>query len=158
MLTITGGFKPHGIRPPAIISLMVISLVLAAVIEFLAQRSQRKGGLSLVETADDVSTTTTFAYMYAPTIISVIYGLTWAWIDLDARRMQPWVELSRPEGAEARDSLLLNYPFGFLAFVPIQACRRKYVVFSLSSRRIRSDPVLMVTGTGRFSSPGRPSF
>jgi hypothetical protein len=46
-------------------------------------------------------------------------------VDLDAKRLEPWFQLSKPEGAVAEDSLLLHYPFEFLAFVPISALRKR---------------------------------
>ncbi|KAH8764916.1 hypothetical protein F5883DRAFT_104271 [Diaporthe sp. PMI_573] len=61
-----------------------------------------------------------------PTTIAVLYSLLWTWIDLDVRRMQPWFELSRPHGANAEQSLLLNYHFEFLAFVPIKAWKQRH--------------------------------
>jgi hypothetical protein len=51
--------------------------------------------------------------------------MAWSWIDLDTKRLEPWFNLSNADGALASDSLLLQYPFEFLAFVPITAARRK---------------------------------
>lgn len=114
-------------RPPVMVSVIALSLVLGGVIEFLAQKSQRQGALALSKTEDDIPGAVTFGYLYAPTIISVIYSLVWAGIDLDIRRMQPWLELSRPHGATADSSLLLDYPSTFLAFVPFSAWKQKWV-------------------------------
>lgn len=50
----------------------------------------------------------------------MLYSLLWMRIDLDERRMQPWIELSRPHGANAEKPFLLSYPSEFLAFVPIE--------------------------------------
>lgn len=111
-------------QAPVLISVIVLTLTLAGAIEFLAQKSQKEGGLALTECADCHSGIVTFAALYAPTIISVLYSLLWSWIDLDIRRIQPWLELSRPDGAMADSSLLLDYPNKFLAFIPFSAWKR----------------------------------
>lgn len=111
-------------QAPVLISVIIVTLLLAGTIEFLAQRSQRQGGLALSERSDSLSGTVTFGYLYAPTVISVLYSLLWSWIDLDIRRIQPWLELSRPEGATADSSLLLDYPNTFLAFIPFSAWKK----------------------------------
>jgi hypothetical protein len=48
-----------------------------------------------------------------------------SWIDLDAKRLEPWFQLSKEGGEYSESSLLLQYPFDFLPFVPIAAFRRK---------------------------------
>ncbi|KAK3327713.1 hypothetical protein B0T19DRAFT_171893 [Cercophora scortea] len=113
-------------RAPVLVFVIVSTLAIGAIIEFLAQRSSRNGGLALSATVDEIPALVSFAYLYVPTIIAVVYSLIWTWVDLDIRRMQPWLELSRPEGAIADSSLLLDYPFEFLAFIPFSAWRRKH--------------------------------
>lgn len=106
-------------------SFITVSLALIALIEYLAQQSLKQGGLSLSASADR-STSVVIYSQYAPTIIAVLYSLVWTWIDLDIRRFQPWLELSRSEGAHGDSTLLLDYPFEFLAFIPLKAWKRKY--------------------------------
>jgi len=48
-----------------------------------------------------------------------------SWVDLDAKRLEPWFQLSKDAGAKASDSLLLQYPFDFLPIIPILAFRRR---------------------------------
>jgi hypothetical protein len=111
-------------RPPVLACFIGLSLVLVAVIEYFAQRSQREGGLSLTDNADN-SPTGVILSRYAPTVVAVMYSLIWTWIDLDIRRMQPWLELSRGDGGTAESTVLLDYPFEFLAFIPVKAGKRK---------------------------------
>ncbi|KAI3401029.1 hypothetical protein diail_734 [Diaporthe ilicicola] len=113
-------------RAPVLCAVAVISLCLAGVLEFLAQKSQRQGGLALSSSMDDIPESVNIAYLYMPTTVAVLYSLLWTWIDLDVRRMQPWFELSRSHGARAEQSLLLNYPFEFLAFVPFTAWKQRH--------------------------------
>ena len=119
------GWKPETMRTPVLFTLIAVSILLAVLIEILAQQSQRAGGLSLVKDSDSLPNVTTFAYLYVPTIVAVLYSLSWNWVDLDVKRMQPWLQLSRSGGATGKDSLFLDYPFDFVAFVPFKAAKRK---------------------------------
>jgi hypothetical protein len=67
----------------------------------------------------------TFLYLYFPTIVAVLFSIYWAWIDLETKRMEPYYQLSKENGALGKDSLLLQYPFSFLPFVPIRAFKEK---------------------------------
>jgi len=102
-----------------------ISLLIAAFIEILAQKSQSQGALVLSPSIDAIPPFATFAYLFLPTVIAVLYSLVWSWVDLDVRRMQPWLELSRKDGVSVENSLFLDYPFEFLAFVPFKAAKRR---------------------------------
>lgn len=115
-------------RPLVLGSFVVASLGLAITIEILAQKSSRQGGLALATSPDSIPSVVTFAYVALPTIFAVLYSSVWTWIDLDICRMQPWFELSRDGGALAETSLLLDYPFEFLAMVPLTAWRHRYAL------------------------------
>ena len=108
-----------------LIPFILATLALAVIIEILAQKSMRAGGLCLTPEVDATSSGVMFS-RYGPTAIAVIYSLTWTWIDLDIRRIQPWLELSRADGGTAESTLLLDYPFEFLAFIPVKAWKTKY--------------------------------
>ena len=123
----TGGWKPVAMRAPALTFLLVTTIALAVVVEFLAQKSSKQGGLALSTSEHDIPQSALFGHLYGTTIVAVTYSLLWTWIDLDIRRLQPWLELSRPDGCTAEDSLLLDYPFQFLAFIPFSAAKRRYV-------------------------------
>ncbi|PHH90666.1 hypothetical protein CDD83_2993 [Cordyceps sp. RAO-2017] len=121
-------WKPLSIRGPILGTLVVVSLLMAAATELLARRSQAHGGLALVPSlrVDDIPRSVAFAYRYVPNIVATVYGLAWSWVDLDVRRMQPWFELSKKNGASGRDTLFLDYPSQFLAFVPWTSSRRRH--------------------------------
>ncbi|KAF3927683.1 hypothetical protein ABW21_db0203401 [Orbilia brochopaga] len=65
-----------------------------------------------------------FVSQYMGTVASVIFGILLSLVDLDAKRLEPWFQLSKPDGATAKNSILLCYPFDFLAFVPFKAAKR----------------------------------
>lgn len=68
------------------------------------------------------------AYQYVPNILAVLYSLVWSWIDFDAKRMQPWFELSKPGGEIAKNSVFLDYQYDFVAWVPFKAAKRRSVL------------------------------
>ncbi|KAK1730331.1 hypothetical protein CaCOL14_004173 [Colletotrichum acutatum] len=120
------GWKPLTLSAPVLFSFAFTSFLLAVIIEILAQQSQSQGGFALSKSADDIPAFANFCYLFLPTIVAVIYSLLWSWIDLDVKRMQPWLEMSRPKGATAEKSIFLDYPYDFIAFVPIKAAKRRH--------------------------------
>lgn len=119
------GWKPLTLGAPVLFSFTFASFILAVIIEVLAQQSQQRGGLALSAAADDIPTYAKFGYLFLPTIVAVIYSLLWSWIDLDVKRIQPWLEMSKPAGAKAEHSIFLDYPYDFIAFAPFRAMRRR---------------------------------
>jgi Protein of unknown function (DUF3433) len=125
-------WKSVTLRYPVLVPFIAVSLALVTFLETLYHYSSRNGnanggGLAFAASIDELSGLVTFSYLYFPTVLAVMYSMVWNYIDLDAKRLEPWFQLSCPRGATAEDSLLLHYPFEFLAFVPFRALRRKYV-------------------------------
>ncbi|KAK7967725.1 uncharacterized protein PG986_002002 [Apiospora aurea] len=121
------GWKPWTLKAPALSCLFIITLILAAVIEYLAQKSQKQGGgLALSESPENLPPLVNLAYLYLPTIVAVVYSLAWNWVASDTKRLQPWLEMSKDGGASAKDSLLLDYPFTFFAWVPFKAASKRH--------------------------------
>ena len=55
-------------------------------------------------------------------------GVRWAAVDLYVKQLEPYFQLSKPEGATVRHSIFLNYHFGLIAFVLINAARNGCVL------------------------------
>ncbi|KAL3426519.1 hypothetical protein PVAG01_00028 [Phlyctema vagabunda] len=124
-------WKPVTLRAPVLGGFVIVSIVLIATLELLAYMSsahgnQNEGGLVFATDVDQISTFSRLLLLYLPTIIAVLYSMLWSWVDLDVKRLEPWFQLSCTDGALAKDSLLLQYPFDFLPFVPITAFQRKH--------------------------------
>jgi hypothetical protein len=96
---------------------------LIAVLQFLLWKSQRENGILFAPKIGDLPLRDTFVYLYLPTIVAVIFSIYWAWIDLETKRMEPYYQLSKENGALGKDSLLLHYPFDFIPLVPLKAFR-----------------------------------
>ncbi|RDW81900.1 hypothetical protein BP6252_03012 [Coleophoma cylindrospora] len=123
------GWKPVTLQAPILGGFVFFSIAVIVLLELLSRISTKAsngGGLTFASDVNNLSTMTTFVFLYLPTILSVIYSMLWNWVDLDTKRLEPWFQLSSPDGASGSDSLLLQYPFDFLPFIPITAARRKH--------------------------------
>ncbi|KAM0357329.1 hypothetical protein ACHAPZ_006919 [Fusarium culmorum] len=121
----TKGWKPLSLSTPILLAVIALTILLAIAVETLAQRSASQGGLALSPSLKDMPEYAKFGYLYVPTIIAVLYSMIWSWIDLDVKRMQPWFEMSKRDGATAENSLFLDYQYDFVAFVPFKAAKQK---------------------------------
>ncbi|KGO73078.1 Protein of unknown function DUF3433 [Penicillium italicum] len=126
------GWRPVALRPPYLMSLICLMLTMLLTLEGLRQYSDRKGGLVFFEYSEDVNNAQSFAYNYLPIIISLMLVLAWTVTDFDVLRLEPYFQLSRPEGAPAT-VLFINYNFGQTILTPINALiRRHWIVFWVS--------------------------
>jgi hypothetical protein len=118
-------WKPTALRIPVLLLTISICWALVALLEYLLWKSQRDNGLIFAPVINDLPLGDTFLYLYFPTIIAVVFSIYWAWIDLETKRMEPYYQLSKENGALGKDSLLLQYPFSFIPLAPIRAFRDK---------------------------------
>jgi hypothetical protein len=116
-------WKPPALRAPVLILTIAISWSLLAVLQFLLIKSQRNDGIIFATKINELPLDQTFLYLYFPTIFAVLFSIFWAWIDLETKRMEPYYQLSKENGALGKDSLLLHYPFDFIPLVPLKALR-----------------------------------
>jgi hypothetical protein len=116
-------WKPPALRAPVLILTIAMCWSLIAVLQILLWKSQRDSGLIFAPSINDLPLRQTFLYLYFPTILAVVFSIYWAWIDLETKRMEPYYQLSKENGALGKDSLLLHYPFDFIPLVPLKALR-----------------------------------
>lgn len=119
-------WKPITLGLPFLLAIVLVSVGLIVLVVWLLRTSNAKQGLLFAPDVNDLPLRRAFLYLYLPTIVSVIYSFLWTWIDLDVKRLEPFFQLSRPGGVTAENSILLHYPFDFLAMVPFKALRRKH--------------------------------
>ena len=103
---------------------LIIMVALIALIEYINKVSIEEKALFFAERAEDFSMGIVFCYRYLPQMIVVVLGVGWAVVDLDVKRLEPYFQLSKPEGATASNSIFLHYPFDFIGLVPINAARK----------------------------------
>ncbi|KAH0030196.1 hypothetical protein KCU78_g3135, partial [Aureobasidium melanogenum] len=119
-------WKPLTQKAYFLVPTILASGALIAVLQIYLARSNAHSGILFASKINDLPLSQKFPYLYLPTIVSLILSFAWAWLDLDVRRLQPFIELSKEQGACGDDSLLLHYPFDFVAFVPFTAARRRH--------------------------------
>ncbi|KAJ5583126.1 hypothetical protein N7535_001746 [Penicillium sp. DV-2018c] len=122
-----GSWRPLALRPPYLLSLISLMLSMLLALEALRQYSDREGGLLFFAYTEDVSPIQSFCYNYLPIIIALVLVLVWTVTDFDVLRLEPYFQLSRPEGAPAA-VLFINYNFGQTILTPINAARRRHWV------------------------------
>jgi len=115
---------------------LLITVALITLIEYLNKITIEEKALFFADKAGDFPMGVVFCYRYLPQMIVVALGVGWAAVDLDVKRLEPYFQLSMPEGATASNSIFLHYPFDFIAFVPINAARKGWV-FAAYPLRLR---------------------
>ena len=126
-------WKPFTLRAPTIIASLAITVALIALIEYINNISIGQNAIFFAEKGGDFPFWVVFCYRYLPQIIVVVVGIGWEAVDLDVKRLEPYFQLSKPEGATASNSISLHYPFDFIAFVPINAARKGCVLVHIHS-------------------------
>ncbi|KKA24320.1 hypothetical protein T310_1647 [Rasamsonia emersonii CBS 393.64] len=116
-------WKPFSMRSPYIAMLIFISLVLAAVQEYLFQRSQQGDGLIRYDEVSDIPAGEFFCWKYLPTMVMVCFGVLWQIMEYDIKRLEPYYQLSQPTGNTAAKTLNLDYVTMWAYFVPVKAIR-----------------------------------
>ncbi|KAF2626303.1 hypothetical protein BU25DRAFT_471860 [Macroventuria anomochaeta] len=133
-------WKPPALRSPVLILTILVCWGLIAILQVFLVKSQHDGGVLFAPKIGELPFRQQFLYLYLPTVIAVLFSIYWAWIDLETKRMEPYYQLSKEDGALGRDSLLLHYPFDFIPLVPIKAARKRHWPVFWGSL-----PVLLVT-------------
>lgn len=130
-------WKPFPMRALYIIMLAIVSLTLAAVQEYLYQKSEslvKEGGaLIRYNSLSGISTAEFFCWKYLPTIVTVSYGVLWQVTDYDVKRLEPYYQLSQPTGNTAAKSLNLDYVTLWAYFVPLKAIKNRHWAVLVSS-------------------------
>ena len=135
-------WRPFSMRWPYITLLIVTAVSLAGIQEFLCQLSlqREKHGDGLIQflKAQDIPTPAYFAWKYMPTIILVSYGVMWQVTDYEIKRLEPYYQLSRRDGALASHSLNLDYLTFMSYLIPFRAIVYKQwaVVYSSTATLI----------------------
>ena len=128
-------WKPFTLRGSTIMASLLLTIALIELIEYINKISIEEKALFFAERAEDFPVGVVFCYRYLPQMIVVALGVGWAAVDLDVKRLEPYFQLSKPEGATSSNSIFLHYPFDFIAFVPINAARKGCVFGHIHSVR-----------------------
>jgi len=96
---------------------------LISILQYLLTYSESQKGILFASDVNQLPLRQSFFYLYLPTIIAVLFSFLWTWIDLDAKRLEPYYQLLEQQGVSGKQSLLLHYPVDFIASVPFKAIR-----------------------------------
>jgi hypothetical protein len=99
------GWNPPALRWYNLVFTTVVCWTLIAILQFFLNKSQREGGVIFAENVNDLPLRRSFVYLYLPTIFATVFSIFIAWLDIDAKRFEPYHQLSQPDGALGRDSL-----------------------------------------------------
>ena len=146
-------WKPLTHKAYFLVPTILASGALIAILQIYLERNNRDTGILFASRIIDLPLDQKFPYLYLPTIVSLVLSFAWAWLDLDVRRLQPFLELSKERGARGADSLLLHYPFDFVALVPFTAAKRRYDHHS-QTRNLTNAVKTLASLLGVFSSCG----
>ncbi|KAL4784460.1 hypothetical protein BJX76DRAFT_367655 [Aspergillus varians] len=119
------GWRPIPLRPTYLSLIACIMLCLLVVLEALRQYSERAGGLRFFQDTDDLSNFESFSYNYIPVIVALILATLWSFIDFDVLRLEPYFQMSLPDGCPAT-VLFINYNFGQSFITPIASAKRRH--------------------------------
>jgi ABC-type Fe3+-siderophore transport system permease subunit len=125
-------WKPFSMRWPYLLSLIVVSLGLAASVEVLYQSSTRTP-LVAFRTPAEVPTSEYFAIKFLPMIIAVSYGVLWQITNFEVMRLEPFYQLSKEGGALAAESINIDYLSQFNLFRPFRALHYRHYAVAVSS-------------------------
>ncbi|KAG9236383.1 hypothetical protein BJ875DRAFT_372228 [Amylocarpus encephaloides] len=125
-------WKPFSMRWPYLSVLILLSVGLAAVQEYLFQKSV-KNPLYEFEDAAKLSTWDYFCFKYMPTLAAVSFGILWQITDFEVKRLEAYYQLSKEGGALAAESLNVDYITFFNFLRPVRALRYKHYAVAVSS-------------------------
>ncbi|KAL1635777.1 hypothetical protein SLS56_001472 [Neofusicoccum ribis] len=78
---------------------------LITIVQILLANSQRDDRIIFAADISDLPVDKSCSYLYLPTIIAVLYSFLWTWIDLDAKRLEPYYQRSKEGGTSGKDSV-----------------------------------------------------
>ncbi|KAK4139062.1 uncharacterized protein C8A04DRAFT_33480 [Dichotomopilus funicola] len=92
-----------------------------------------KTGFLTIAPTTTLSPATTFAWLYLPTLLAVLYALLWQLVDDEVKRIEPFYQASLPGGARASQTVFASYISIPPVLVPLQAVRWRQWAVLLSS-------------------------
>ncbi|KAM0287174.1 hypothetical protein ACHAQH_000488 [Verticillium albo-atrum] len=149
-------WKPFSMRWPYLTTIIFLSLGLAVMEELFYRRSKRNPLLSFVSPSD-LPAGKYFAFKFAPTLLSVLYGVLWQFVGIEVKRLEAFYQLSKEGGALAAESINVDYITSLNWWRPFRAIKLRHWAVAVSSVAT-SLAVSLVPTFGAASivlSPGR---
>ncbi|KAF9884416.1 hypothetical protein FE257_001816 [Aspergillus nanangensis] len=138
------GWRPMTLGPRYLLPLACLMLTMLVITEAMRLWSIRHGGLAFYSSDEDITDGRVFAFTYVPTICGLVVTILWSFAEYDALRLEPYFQLSKPEGVRA-DVLFINYVFGRFVSTPFIAIRNRHWLVVLVSMLTVSLQLLLPT-------------
>lgn len=98
-----------------------------------------------------------FLYSFIPTLIALLLFLLWQPFDLAFRRLEPFANLSKPDGAVAEHSLLLDYTSSLPIVVTLKALFNRHWQVAYLSAVTLLNTTIPILASGMFWAQYYPS-
>lgn len=131
-------YLPWGLRSGPLLAFVMagVALVVALLaVSFHPNTRLARGFLPRIRARPDKDafSPANFLYSFIPALLGMILFLAFQSLDMTYRRLMPWGELSDPEGATARQSILLDYTACLPLQVVYKALKRGHYRLALVS-------------------------
>ncbi|RAH77422.1 hypothetical protein BO86DRAFT_222510 [Aspergillus japonicus CBS 114.51] len=123
--TRNSGWLPQTLRRRYLFPLAGLMAAMVIVTEVLRQWGNDTGGLDVFTDSDEITIARKFIFTYVPSILGMVVAILWSVVEYDALRLEPYFQLSKPNGVSA-EVLLLNYEFGHFTTAPFFAFRNRH--------------------------------
>ncbi|KAH0565303.1 hypothetical protein GP486_001303 [Trichoglossum hirsutum] len=160
-------WKPFSMRWPYITLLVFLASAMAGLQEFLFQLSTKRGGLLEFKSPKELSVWQYFCWKYMPTLVAVTYGIMWQVVDFEVKRLEPYYQLSKKDGALAEESLSIDYLNSWHYLTPFTAIRYKHwAVMYCSVATLLAGSIaptvqsasVVLTPTQKLRKPNEPKY
>lgn len=129
----TANWKPFTMRWPYLTFLILVSAALGACQEYLYQQSLKEGGILQFKDPAQMLLGDFFTSKYLGAIVTVAYGVLWQLTDVEVKRLEPYYQLGKDEGALAAYSISIDYTTLFDFLRPFTAFWYKHWAVAVSS-------------------------
>ncbi|KAJ2902217.1 hypothetical protein MKZ38_000819 [Zalerion maritima] len=156
-------YLPWYLRTNQLLGFVVLAaLVLTAifVVSFVRRTALANGFLPGLDAAPNGSafSAANFLWSFFPSFLGLVFWLLWMGLENRIRVLTPWAELSRPGGADARRSLLVDYAAAPLPLVvTVKAVKNGHWKVAATSLLSAIFSFLPVVGGGLFMALTRQS-
>lgn len=125
-------WKPFSMRWPYLVSMILLSILLAVFTELLFRHSAGSGLVTFTR-ASDIAGIKYFAIKFLPAIMTVTYGVLWQMTEFEVKRLEPFYQLSKEQGATAAESLNVDYITSVIFLRPLRSLQRRHYAVTIST-------------------------
>lgn len=125
-------WKPFSMRWPYLVSMILLSILLAVFTELLYRHSAKHGLITFVRPTD-IAGIEYFSIKFLPTIMAVLYGVLWQMTEFEVKRLEPFYQLSKEQGATAAESLNVDYITSVIFLRPLRSLQRQQYAVTIST-------------------------